>query len=206
MSDETTRGVKEVATVLGLSPATVRRWSSQYAAYLSPEASQPHFGIEEGPARRRYSADDVETLTQIQAWRTQRKSPDEIKELLQEQLVPMARTGAVTVVTEERERALSASAAAVLAEALRSLGENQQSLLNSQQANRNLLGVVIQDNFNLKSENAKLREQLRAMQTELTELKETDWNHRLSLEERLSQLERAMNHKGLLSRFLGRLL
>ncbi len=205
MSDETTRGVKDVASALGLSPATVRRWSSQYAAYLSPEASQPHFGIEKGPGRRRYSAEDVETLTKIQAWRARGKSPDEIKDLLQKQLVPATQISAVTVVTEDHERALSASAAAVLAEALRSLGENQQSLLNSQQANRNLLGVVIQDNFSLKSENSKLREQLRAVKTELTELKETDWNHRLSLEERLSQLEQATNHKGLLSRFLRRL-
>jgi DNA-binding transcriptional MerR regulator len=206
MSDEGIRGVADVATLLGVSPTTVRRWATVYAAYLSPEASQPDFGLEAGQARRRFNERDVETLEQICSWRAEGKSAEEIKARLQQQLVPVSRPSGVSILTEEQERALSTSAAAVLAEALRTLGDNQQALMNSQQANRNLLGVVIQDNFNLKSENAKLRERLRAVETELAELKETDWNHRLSLEERLSKLEQGVNHRGLVSRILEKLL
>ncbi|HBY92543.1 MAG TPA: hypothetical protein DEP84_01045, partial [Chloroflexi bacterium] len=83
-----------------------------------------------------------------------------------------------------------AAAAAALAQALRQLSETQQALLNSQQAHRDLLGVVVQDNFNLKEENARLRKRLRQLEEEVGHLKESDWNHRLSLEERLTELER----------------
>ncbi len=43
---------------------------------------------------------------------------------------------------------------------LSTISDNQQSLLNSQAANRELLGVVIQDNLNLKEENNRLRERI----------------------------------------------
>jgi len=205
MNDDTSLGVGGVASRLGVSPSTIRRWSTLYAAYLSPEASQPTFRSDAEPARRRYSEDDVKTLTQIRDWRAEGKPQEEILDLLQQKHLPATVPTSVSVMTEEQERVLSTSAAAVLAETLRTLQGNQQALLNSQQANRNLLGIVIQDNFNLKSENAKLRERLYSTEKELAELKETDWNHRLSLEERLTQLEQAVNKQNPLSRLLKRL-
>ena len=48
----------------------------------------------------------------------------------------------------------------VMTDTLRVMIENQQTVQNSLQVNRNLLGVIIQDNFNLKEENAKLRERM----------------------------------------------
>ncbi len=206
MSEDTTRGVSEVASLLGISPTTVRRWSTLYAAYLSPEASQPDFRTEgEQPARRRYSVDDVKTLTEIRDMRSAGTAQEEIIERLQKQLLPAAVSAKMSVLTEEQERAISSSAASILAEALRSLQENQQALLSSLQSNRNLLGIVIQDNFNLKSENEKLRERLRTVERDLTELKETDWNHRLSLEERLTQVEQTRDGTNFLSRLLKRI-
>jgi regulator of replication initiation timing len=47
-----------------------------------------------------------------------------------------------------------------LDDTLATISDNQKSLLNSQAANRELLGVVIQDNFNLKEENSRLRERI----------------------------------------------
>jgi len=206
MSEDTTRGVSEVASLLGISPTTVRRWSTLYAAYLSPEASQPDFHTEgEQPARRRYAVDDVKTLTEIRDMRSEGMAQEEIIERLQKQLLPAAVSAKMSVLTEEQERAISSSAANILAEALRSLQENQQALLSSLQSNRNLLGIVIQDNFNLKSENANLRERLRTVERDLSELKETDWNHRLSLEERLTQVEQTRDGTNLLSRLLKRI-
>ncbi len=206
MSKDTTRGVTEVANLLGISPTTVRRWSTLYAAYLSPEASQPDFHTEgEQPARRRYSVDDMRTLTEIRDMRSEGMAQEEIIDRLQKQLLPAAVSSKMSVLTEEQERAISSSAANILAEALRSLQENQQALLSSLQSNRNLLGIVIQDNFNLKSENEKLRERLRTVERDLTELKETDWNHRLSLEERLTQVEQTRDGTNLLSRLLKRI-
>lgn len=48
----------------------------------------------------------------------------------------------------------------VVADALRNINDNQQALQNSLQVNRNLLGVLIQDNFNLKEDNSKLRDRV----------------------------------------------
>ncbi len=46
---------------------------------------------------------------------------------------------------------------AFLNNTIAALSESQKSVLNSQATNRELMGVVIQDNFNLKEENNQLR-------------------------------------------------
>ncbi|MDM8530839.1 hypothetical protein QUF63_06680 [Anaerolineales bacterium HSG25] len=60
---------------------------------------------------------------------------------------------------------------------LSNISDNQKSLLNSQAANRELMGVVIQDNFNLKDENTRLRERV------------------LELEKRVAQIGREEQHQ-----------
>ena len=68
----------------------------------------------------------------------------------------------------------------------------QQAILSSQQANRDLMGVVIQDNFNLKEENVKLRDRMLRLEQELGELRRgEDGQHRI-VEERLRQLEKRL--------------
>lgn len=59
----------------------------------------------------------------------------------------------------------------VVADALRNINENQQALQNSLQVNRNLLGVLIQDNFNLKEENSKLRDRLLKLEQDFNQVK-----------------------------------
>jgi regulator of replication initiation timing len=60
----------------------------------------------------------------------------------------------------------------VVADALRNIGDNQQALQNSLQVNRNLLGVLIQDNFNLKEENAKLRDRVLKLEQTTNQLRQ----------------------------------
>ena len=67
--------------------------------------------------------------------------------------------------------------------------ENQQTIQNSLQVNRNLQGVIIQDNFNLKEENMRLRERMQKMEQELNDLRKRDSDHRLTTEQRLARLE-----------------
>jgi hypothetical protein len=74
------------------------------------------------------------------------------------------------------------------------------------QVNRNLLGVIIQDNFNLKEENAKLRERMLKLEQELAELKRRDSDYRLYLEQRINHMEgemRAEASKGIWQRLFG---
>ena len=77
--------------------------------------------------------------------------------------------------------------------------ENQQAIQNSLQVNRNLQGVIIQDNFNLKEENMKLRERMQRVEQELEELRKKDIDHRTTLEQRLAMIERE-THKSIWSK------
>jgi regulator of replication initiation timing len=88
----------------------------------------------------------------------------------------------------------------VLREVLQGFASGQEAILNSQQANRNLMGVMIQDNFNLKEENARLRERMLKLEQELNELRRTQAEQRQHLEQRLRQIEQK---KDWLSRLLG---
>lgn len=76
---------------------------------------------------------------------------------------------------------------------LQTLADAQRAILNSQQANRDLIGVVIQDNFNLKAENHKLRDRMLALERDLTELRRRDEARRESVEARLQAVEAAVN-------------
>jgi septal ring factor EnvC (AmiA/AmiB activator) len=61
--------------------------------------------------------------------------------------------------------------------------------MNSQQATRDLLNLAIQDNFNLKDENARLRERMMHLEQELSENRRRDEARREMLERRLERLE-----------------
>ncbi len=76
---------------------------------------------------------------------------------------------------------------------LQTLADAQRAILNSQQANRDLIGVVIQDNFNLKAENHKLRDRMLTLERDLTELRRRDEARREAVEARLQAVEAAVN-------------
>ena len=88
-----------------------------------------------------------------------------------------------TVLTDE----MSASAW------LQTLADAQRAILNSQQSNRDLIGVLIQDNFNLKADNQKLRDRMLALERDLTELRRRDEARRDAAEARLQAVEAAVN-------------
>jgi hypothetical protein len=77
----------------------------------------------------------------------------------------------------------------VLADTLHTVADGQQLVLGSQQANRDLLSVVVQDNFGLKEENAKLRDRMLELERDLSEIRRQDANRREEMEERLGTLE-----------------
>jgi hypothetical protein len=80
-------------------------------------------------------------------------------------------------------------AVAVLADTLHTVANGQQMLLGSQQANRDLLTVVIQDNFTLKEENAKIRDRMLELERDLAELRRLDVARRETIDARLRQVE-----------------
>jgi DNA-binding transcriptional MerR regulator len=197
MTDTTNKTAAEIAAELTISAQTLKNWTKEFAAFLSEPAAS-------ADGLRRYTSDDGTVLKHIKehlaAGLTFEETAEELKNA----------GYADGVEGEQPESALAVTSAqqgfSVLTDTLRAMIENQQTIQNSLQVNRNLLGVIIQDNFNLKEENAKLRERMLKQEQDLSELKRRDSDYRLYLEQRINHLEgalRAEASKGLWQRLFG---
>lgn len=191
--------IGQVAAHLDISPFKLRQLSQRFADWLSEaalpsdEATTDKVLEHDGPASHLYDDDDVEVLQTILELEEEGLSDDEIDEQLDEIYADMA---SLAVIDPQGNQALMTPAAmAVLGQALHQLSETQQALLNTQQSHRDLLSVVVKDAMSVKEENERLRKRLRMMEEEMARLKESDWNHRLALEERLNELAHQKEQK-----------
>jgi DNA-binding transcriptional MerR regulator len=207
MSEPRLRQPNEVAAQLQVSPSTLRRWSSEFADYLSdsasrPGISEPQFGSVQPAggagqaAHRRYTDQDLETLMAIKGLLAEGLTYIQVGKRLEalhlgDSIAALPEEDQrVTVLGPSLQQPSSAfPAVAVLADTLHTVANGQQMLLGSQQANRDLLSVVIQDNFALKEENAKLRDRMLELERDLAEIRRLDAVRRESLDARLHQLE-----------------
>lgn len=173
----------DLATELGISAQTLKNWTRDFAPFLSAPGAL-------GESNRRFNDDDVFVLKRIKDHLAAGLTFDETAEELRNDgygdpvngdgphaamMVPNAQQGF-----------------GVMTDTLRVMIENQQTVQNSLQVNRNLLGVIIQDNFNLKEENAKLRERMLKLEQEMGEMKKRDQDYRLTVEQRLMRAENAL--------------
>lgn len=197
MADTNNKTGAEIASELAISAQTLKNWTKEFAAFLSvPPAS--------ADGLRRYSTDDGAVLKRIKehlaAGLTFEETAEELKNSgYADGLEPAPHQSALSVTSAQQ-------GFNVLTDTLRAMIENQQTIQNSLQVNRNLLGVIIQDNFNLKEENAKLRERMLKLEQELAELKRRDSDYRLYLEQRINQMDgaiRAGANKSFLQRLFG---
>jgi len=208
------RSPYDVAQELNISPATLRRWSREFAGYLSQEADSG-----ENRSHRRYTDGDIATLhiikelmsngmtyenvrQQLNGKTTVNIEPDDI---LQESSANAKNLPDVPKIKKinpddepdnDEEWALVASdgpetqAISFLTNTLTTLSDSQKSILNSQAANRELLGVLLQDNFNLKEENNRLRERILDVERDVAQNRqEEEWRRealRQELETKIS--------------------
>lgn len=198
MTDLRYRQPNEVAAQLEISPSTLRRWSSEFADALSDEAGRPEPSEGSQVAHRRYTDEDLETLLTIKGLLDEGLTYVQVSKRLEtlrlrESLAdvePGDGESEVTALGPSRPDVSTFSpAAAVLADTMHTVADGQQLLLGSQQANRELLTVVLQDNFALKEENAKLRDRMLNLERELSEMRRQDGVHRKALEARLQKIE-----------------
>lgn len=197
MADIRYRLPNEVATQLQVSPSTLRRWSDEFADFLSESAGRPHLATGAPAAHRRYTDEDLETLLTIKGLLAEGLTYIQVGKRLE--ALRRQQTPATADVEEEATRITAlgpslrdtpfAPAISVLADTLHTVADGQQLLLGSQQANRDLLTVVVQDNFSLKEENAKLRDRMLDLEREMSEMRRQEAAHREALEARLQQLE-----------------
>ncbi len=183
MPDTNYKTAAEAASELGISPQTLKNWTKEFAQFLSVAGASPD-------GTRRFTEDDVVILKQVKECMAAGMTLEEAVQELQN-------AGYGEVVQEDGAHgALTVPAAqqgfGVLTDTLRAMIENQQTIQNSLQVNRNLLGVIIQDNFNLKEENAKLRERMLKLEQELAEVKRHDGDYRLYLEQRINRMDAAL--------------
>lgn len=201
MNEESTFWVPQAtARELDISTATLRRWSDEFSGYLSSEANS-----EQGRSHRRYTNSDLEILSDVKELMsngfTYEQARQQLDGRLDDEPGPVTRISPEIDVDDlppggfrqplddidddiedNEEKALVAAngsespAVAFLNNTLATLSDTQKSILNSQSANRELLGVLIQDNFNLKEENNRLRERIREVERSMVhQRQEEEW-------------------------------
>ncbi len=181
------RQPQEVASRLEVSPSTLRRWSDEFSEFLSPEASSS-----EGKQHRRYSDEDMATLITVKGLMAEGLTYEQVRQRLSELHVSKP-DGPGSIVAADAALPL-APAMTFLADTLHNVADSQQAVLNSQAANRELLGVVLQDNFNLKEENTRLRERMLELERQITQLRRDEEARRealrAELEARMQDVQR----------------
>ncbi len=178
MADPRYRLPNEVATQLQISPSTLRRWSDEFADFLSESAGRPHLASGGQATHRRYTDEDLETLLTIKGLLAEGLTYIQVGKRLE----ALRRRRAPTAGGEEDAPPVTA-----LGPLLRDASSFAPAI--SVLANRDLLTVVLQDNFTLKEENAKLRDRMLDLERELSEMRRQDAARREALEARLQQLE-----------------
>jgi DNA-binding transcriptional MerR regulator len=169
------RQPQEVASRLEVSPSTLRRWSEEFSDFLSPEADSS-----EGKQHRRYSDEDLATFITVKGLMSEGLTYEQVRERLSEQAPPEEPANSSSVVAADPALPL-APAMTFLADSLHNVADSQQAVLNSQAANRELLGVVLQDNFNLKEENTRMRERMLELERQIAQVRRDDESRRESL-------------------------
>ena len=187
-----TKAMSDVASELGISPATLKSWVKEFSGFLSPASPM-------ADGARRFTDYDHRVLKRIKDHLAAGLTLEECADQLHEDgygdamFVDSARADENSPVSDTRTLAATPNTTqqgfVALTETLRAMIENQQTIQNSLQVNRNLLGVILQDNFNLKEENSKLRDRMLKIEQELGEFKRRDSDFRLFLEQRVGRLE-----------------
>ncbi|NOX62112.1 MAG: MerR family transcriptional regulator [Chloroflexi bacterium] len=186
----------EVARELGVSGATLRRWARRFSNWLSPSARRPR--------QRQYTDADIVIFRAIKGMLQEGLTYEEVEQ----RLARLALEGgegstqaAIAVAHAEDETATDTLAlpeaaiegelevARLITETLSSISGQQQMVITGQQTMRQLLGVVLQDNFNLKEENIRLRERILETERKLYELKREMAATRSEERERMRQME-----------------
>lgn len=207
------RTPQAVTGELDISPATLRRWADEFADFLSPEAnseagrSHRRYTDQDvavlGTVKELMN--DGMTYEQVRRQLAFRVNPSTGGASAAEYTLGSAAESGLELddfeavadpveddlLDQVEEMALIASngnesaAIAFLTNTLTTLSDTQQSILNSQAANRELLGVLIQDNFNLKEENNRLRERMLDVERSLAQARQEDEWRRETLRQEL---------------------
>jgi DNA-binding transcriptional MerR regulator len=172
----------EVANHLRVDTETLRAWNRRFVQFLVSDVTV---------ADPRYSTADVAALVTVQKLLDQGYTDEQVTQFLTPKRIeikpePMALTPANAAET-------TALVPQLFNDVLSTLANSQQSVLSSQAAVREMVGVVVQDNFNLKDENRKLRERMLELERALAEYQRREETRKERLESRLRAVENVLS-------------
>ncbi|HEY80491.1 MAG TPA: MerR family transcriptional regulator, partial [Caldilineae bacterium] len=193
----------ETAQRLGIPASTLRRWSRRFAAFLSPQANGA-LGADGARGHRRYTPDDLMVLARCKALLSQGFTFEQVAQRLESDFEPEAWVveGKIEEAKDEGKQGSqppqtgdlmpteeAADLGQMMTQMLATLSGSQQMLITGQQAARDLLSLIIQDNLNLKEENKHLRERMVETERRIFEMKREMTRHREEERERMRQME-----------------
>jgi hypothetical protein len=170
-----------VARHLDISVESLQRLRRRFSQYLGPDAAgaEPHF-----------SNADVAAIVTIQKLLAQGYDDEQIDEHLTPlnlDVEPMPHFP--TDVQPYNDADTSGALPQIVGDVLNTIVNSQQAVLNGQSSLRDVMGVVVQDNFNLKDENRKLRDRMLEMERVLAEYQRREETRKERMEGRLRALE-----------------
>ncbi len=189
----------EVARHLDIDTAALERLCRRYGRYLSPDMAAPDTDLSQAT----FSHADVATLVMLKNLIDQGYDDAQIEASLTPHPLPPPQD-AVDVEADDEPSATAlattqdgaedtaiepAGLARLVSDAMNTLAGTQQAVLNSQGSLREVLNVVVQDNFNLKDENRKLRDRMLELERALAEYQRREETRKERSEGRLRALE-----------------
>lgn len=172
---ETSYSFAEVANHLNVDPATLRALNERFAQFLVSDL------VGESP---RYASADIAALVTVQKLLEQGFSDAEVAQFLTPKRMDVVKATPVPAPHEA-----TTFLPQVVGDVLSAIANTQQTVLNSQSAVREMVGVVVQDNFNLKDENRKLRDRMLELERVLAEYQRREETRKERLESRVRALE-----------------
>jgi len=180
----------EVASHLQVTPLQLAEWNKRFGHLLAADITS------EQP---RYSNADVAVLMSIHGLLAQGLDDTQIHNQLTPKRLPIPNfaTQIDTDALGEDETALAnlntGGVPQVVADLLGTIASSQQTVLNSQGTVREVVNVVVQDNFNLKEENRKLRERMLEAERSFAEYQRREETRKERLESRVRALENTVS-------------
>jgi DNA-binding transcriptional MerR regulator len=189
MYTETTEyfySLAEVAGHLQISLETLRHWNQRFTQFL---------GVEATAALPRYTSADIAVLLTVQKYLDQGFDDDEVRhQLTPKRILPQTPASTALASTETHELTVGGGLGfpQVVTDLLSTIANSQQSVLNGQSTVREIVNVVVQDNFNLKDENRKLRDRILELERVFAEYQRREETRKERLEGRVRALEQTV--------------
>ena len=184
---------------LHTEPYLLRQWSHRFAPFLSDDVKDEY---------PRYTNSDIITLSIVQTLLVQGYSDSQVQQHLTTRQSNFSATPSFVVdpsadfrpvdgpsdrPPEDSPLAVGQATDLALSDTLHdvfgALADNQRAILSNQSTVREIVGVVVQDNFNLKEENRKLRDRMLELERTISEYQRREELRKERLESRLRALE-----------------